>query len=294
MKTIYTKLILFTAISIFLITLVTNLIAFDDGIVGMTRKNGGVGCVCHGLHEPDTTVQVFITGLDSVAVGQTAYGKLHIVGGPHINGGLDIAVGHGTIDTTYLEPGLRKEIVFYTLTDSGYEITHTVPKPFVNDTCTFTFKYIAPNYAGYDTLFANGNSVNGNKMPDTLDAWNFCVDHFGADTRVRIYVPIGIEKISTVANSFSLGQNYPNPFNPSSNINFTIQKESFVKLNVYDITGKLVKTLVEQNLKAGEYKAAFDGSSLSSGVYIYRISIDDPSSSAGQSFTQTKKMVLLK
>ncbi len=293
MKAIYSKIILFTAISIFLVALATNLIAFDDGITGMTRKNGGIGCVCHGFHVPDTTVHVFITGLDSVAVGQTAYGKLHIVGGPHVNGGLDIAVGHGTLDTTYLEPGIRKEMTYYT-NDSGFEITHVMPKPFVNDTCTFTFKYIAPNTVGYDTLFANGNSVNGNKMPDTLDAWNFCVDHFGKDTRVRIYVPIGIEPIGTIANSFSLGQNYPNPFNPSSNIIFSIQKEGFVNLNVYDITGRLVKTLVEQNLKAGVYKVAFDGSSLSSGVYIYRISTGSPSSNSESSFTQTKKMVLLK
>ena len=57
----------------------------------MTKRNGGTGCVCHGFFVPDTSVHVFFTGIDSVAVGQTVYAKLKIVHGPHIAGGLDVA-----------------------------------------------------------------------------------------------------------------------------------------------------------------------------------------------------------
>ena len=84
---------------------------------------------------------------------------------------------------------IRKEMVLYSLSDSGWEVTHRFPNPFVNDTCTFIFKYTAPNTPGYDTIYANGNSVNLDSIPDTLDAWNFA-----ANKPIRIYVPIGHRK----------------------------------------------------------------------------------------------------
>ncbi len=281
MKSLYTKLFTFLAVIFFLVTLVTNLFSFDDGITGLTKRYGGVGCVCHGFHVPDSTVHVFFTGLDSVAVGQTVYGKLKIVGGPHIAGGLDVATWRGVLDTTYLDTILRKEIQHYEGSDSGWEVTHRFPKPFINDTCTFIFKYTAPNTVGYDTIYANGNSVNLDSIPDTLDAWNF------SDNKpIRIYVPIGIENISSVAYSYSLSQNYPNPFNPSTNIDFSLPREGNVRIDIYDAIGRLVRTVVNQNMKAGTYKEKFDASLLTSGIYFYRITAGD--------FIQTRKMVLLK
>jgi hypothetical protein len=267
----------------FLISLESNILSSQSGITGMTRKNGAVGCICHGFHEPDTTVRVLITGIDSVAVGQTVYPKLKIIGGPHVRGGLDVAVGHGTLDTTYLDPGVRKQTQYYGPNpgDTAYEITHVFPKEFTGDTLTFTFKYIAPNTAGFDTLFANGNSVNFNGEADTIDAWNF-----SADKIVRIYVPIGIENISTVASDFSLSQNYPNPFNPTTNILFSVSKQSHVTLSIYDASGRLVQVLADGMYNTGKYKAVFDGSLAASGVYFYRLTAGD--------FTQTKKLVLIK
>jgi len=103
---------------------------------------------------------------------------------------------------------------------------------------------------------------------------------------------IGIEPISNVIpKEFSLQQNYPNPFNPVTKIRFTIplsppEGGNLVRLQVFDLSGKLVKTLVENNLKAGEYEVEFDSGGLSSGVYYYRLS------TAG--YIETKKMVLVK
>src|SRR6266498_5844575 len=108
MKSFYTKLFLSAAIIIFISALVTNIFSSSGGITGMTRKNGGIGCVCHGLHAPDTTVHVFFTGPDSVAVNSVNYFRLKIVGGPHIKGGLDVAVGHGSLDTTNQDTTIRK------------------------------------------------------------------------------------------------------------------------------------------------------------------------------------------
>jgi hypothetical protein len=86
--------------------------------------------------------------------------------------------------------------------------------------------------------------------------------------------------------AFSLGQNYPNPFNPSTKIEFTLPKDEFVSLKVFDILGREVATLVNKNLKTGTYSVSFDASRLSSGVYFYRMD-------AG-SFTDTKKMMVVK
>jgi hypothetical protein len=66
-----------------------------------------------------------------------------------------------------------------------------------------------------------------------------------------------------------LDQNFPNPFNPSTQIAFSITKEGPVSLRVYDILGREVATLVNENRKAGEYTERFDGSRLASGVYMY-------------------------
>ena len=72
-----------------------------------------------------------------------------------------------------------------------------------------------------------------------------------------------------VAGKFALSQNYPNPFNPSTQMAFSITKEGPVSLRVYDILGREVATLVNENRKAGQYTERFDGSRLASGVYMY-------------------------
>jgi photosystem II stability/assembly factor-like uncharacterized protein len=98
---------------------------------------------------------------------------------------------------------------------------------------------------------------------------------------------IGIKKISnTVPVNFTLSQNFPNPFNPTTNIKFDIAKTSDVGITVYDILGKEVEVIVNQNLKPGSYETNWNASKYSSGVYFYRLS-------AG-SFVQTKKMILTK
>jgi len=68
---------------------------------------------------------------------------------------------------------------------------------------------------------------------------------------------------------FSLNQNYPNPFNPSTQISFSVTKEGPVSLRVYDILGREVATLVNENRKAGQYTELFKGNQMASGVYVY-------------------------
>lgn len=98
---------------------------------------------------------------------------------------------------------------------------------------------------------------------------------------------IGIQNISgNIPNGYSLSQNYPNPFNPSTNITFDIPKSSFVELKVYDITGKLISTLVNENLSPGSYNFNWNAANLSSGVYFYTLKSGE--------IISTKKMLLIK
>jgi len=87
--------------------------------------------------------------------------------------------------------------------------------------------------------------------------------------------------------SYKLSQNYPNPFNPTTVINFTIPKAANVTLKVYNSLGQEVATLVNGYKNASNYQVDFNASNLSSGVYFYTLKV-------GNSFTQTKKMLLLK
>ena len=99
--------------------------------------------------------------------------------------------------------------------------------------------------------------------------------------------PLGVQNISSeVPNSFSLNQNYPNPFNPSTKIKFSVPKSTGVKITIYDALGKVVATLVNEQLKPGTYETEWDGSNFASGIYFYTLSASE--------LTQTRKLVLLK
>jgi len=87
-------------------------------------------------------------------------------------------------------------------------------------------------------------------------------------------------------NKYSLSQNYPNPFNPTTKINFSVTQKSFVTLKVYNILGKEVAILVNEEKPAGNYKVIFNGSGLASGVYFYKMQTEN--------YTNTKKFILMK
>jgi hypothetical protein len=91
-----------------------------------------------------------------------------------------------------------------------------------------------------------------------------------------------------IPTEFSLSQNYPNPFNPSTNIQYSISSRQFVTLKVFDVLGKEVATLVNEDREVGSYNVEFtmNNLQLSSGIYFYQLK-------AG-TFVETKKMILLK
>lgn len=108
-----------------------------------------------------------------------------------------------------------------------------------------------------------------------------------SNTNFTMSTATGIGNNSSEILTFRLSQNFPNPFNPSTIINFTIPNMSSVTLKVYDMRGNLVSSLINGELRTeGNYSFEFDGSTLASGMYFYKIE-------AG-SFSETKKMILMK
>ena len=95
-----------------------------------------------------------------------------------------------------------------------------------------------------------------------------------------------VEKEKVSFDPVELSQNYPNPFNPTTKIKYQFPEMSKVKLTVYDVLGREVKTLVNEEKPAGNYEVEFDGTNLTSGIYFYRIETEK--------FSDTKKFVLLK
>jgi len=103
---------------------------------------------------------------------------------------------------------------------------------------------------------------------------------------IQLVTAVDDEKDSNLPAKFALGQNYPNPFNPSTVIEFSLPKASHVKLEVYNILGQSVNTLIDENMVAGVHRIEYDGSRLPSGIYFYRLIHAEG--------TQTRKMVLVK
>ena len=99
------------------------------------------------------------------------------------------------------------------------------------------------------------------------------------------------EPTSTTPAVFALSQNYPNPFNPSTKISYQLPTDGLVRLEVYDIMGRTLATLVNGEKPAGQFTATFDASNFTSGIYFYRLNVIARN---GKSFSQTNKMILMK
>ena len=103
------------------------------------------------------------------------------------------------------------------------------------------------------------------------------------DSWVGLEEKPSIEKLSDQR----LHQNFPNPFNSFTEISYTIYKPGFVTLDVYDLQGRKIKTLVNEYQSANNHSVIFDGSELESGVYYYSLEV-------GKKFLETKKLIIIR
>jgi hypothetical protein len=132
------------------------------------------------------------------------------------------------------------------------------------------------NLAGFEVTTYRGALGSGSNWLTGWTQWD-----------PKNYATVSVQAISTeIPSAFKLAQNFPNPFNPSTKINFSIPKAGFVTLKVYDLTGKEVSGLVNENLSIGTYGVDFNAAKLTSGIYFYTLKTEN--------FSETKKMMLIK
>ncbi|MCP5062727.1 MAG: T9SS type A sorting domain-containing protein [Ignavibacteriae bacterium] len=166
-----------------------------------------------------------------------------------------------------------------------------------DDSLSFAFL----QYEDWDSNSVKTNGWNGDgiEIIDGQDSITFKAIHLSkvGGGRGRIHKdrdsndPTGIYGNLTIPNDFNLEQNYPNPFNPETKIRYSIpnsagHNNTFVKLDVYNVLGKKVKTLINENQRAGNYEVSFDASELASGIYIYSLQSNN--------LILTRKMIVLK
>ncbi|MCP4000192.1 MAG: T9SS type A sorting domain-containing protein [Gammaproteobacteria bacterium] len=149
-----------------------------------------------------------------------------------------------------------------------------------------------------------GNTSSGSKYQFVHDdvkageTYSYRLESVSYNGEIEFLKTVDIE--IPVPKQFALFNNYPNPFNPVTHIKFQLPRQSSVTLVVYDMTGRIVKKLLsKQNYDAGEYVVRWDGTNpfgnkVASGMYFFRIFADNPSTSSGQGFVKTQKMILMK
>ncbi len=129
-------------------------------------------------------------------------------------------------------------------------------------------------------------TLNAESIPEGTYTGQLNISTNGGNITIPIDFLVDVEKLSDLPAEYFLNQNYPNPFNPTTTIEFSIGRTSMVKLKVYDIIGKEVLTLINENKRPGSYKFDFNADGLSSGVYIYRLETNE--------FIDSKKLIILK
>lgn len=162
-----------------------------------------------------------------------------------------------TTDTTFLD----QTIILYRGTSGG-------------GTCQYVFKKFAYRISAVDNT--NKESVRSEK--DSISGYSDpCAPHDS---------PIQKGNNRDIILKYSLNQNFPNPFNPTTHIKYSIPFDELVRIKIFDILGREVKTIINENKIAGEYIVYFDGSSLASGIYFYKLETNN--------FICIKKMLLIK
>lgn len=152
----------------------------------------------------------------------------------------------------------------------------------LTDVLTLTFDLIDPQAAQQAEVF--GWAASGIEIFAEDNITAFTLGTFGGDLGD---LSVGAERLATdVPTAFALAPNYPNPFNPTTTFHYDLPAATAVTLTLFDVLGRRVATLVQQQQPAGTYRVSFDASALAGGVYFYQLQ-------AG-AHTVTRQMVLLK
>jgi hypothetical protein len=280
----------------------------------------GIILFCLNYSVLPMTINGKFTVLDSTSSAFTVLLQINSISGSDDLGGATIVISFDTTAISFTNNPIKEvDYIFHNFNDGNYspatitrpmknKIWVNIDLPYINnnngtimagspewtDVVTIHFDIVDPSRS------SNLNWLTTSPFWGVYDGDNSTIWQTGEFQNYPTSVEPGSEDLPT---SFELSQNYPNPFNPSTKIKFTIpstgsEQSVPVQLKVYDILGNEVATLVDEQKEPGVYEVEFSTnnglSALASGIYIYRIQSADPSSRSGQSFIDTKKMVLLK
>jgi hypothetical protein len=219
------------------------------------------------------------------------------VGGPTMNG-FNIKMQNTSATTISAFVNSGWQTCFngtYTVSGTGWQTITLTTTYHWNYTSNLLMEVCFNNSAWTAYSSVNATNVSGMMVGYATDlpSGDGCTAAWTATAlpyRVNICInrsPLGIQNEPTVIpNNYSLFQNYPNPFNPVTQINYEIPKKGFVVLKVFDILGREVANLVNEEKQPGDYIVDFDGSNFASGVYFYKLELNE--------FTDVKRMVIIK
>ncbi len=241
----------FLLIAVFLSTVF--LYASSTGMTGATLKNGD-GCTCHGP-TPSGNVLVAVTGPDFIEINTSATYQVTITGGPAVRAGTNIAAFHGTLSAS---PPLQL---------IGDELTHISPQPFSSGNVTFTFTYTAPASMGFDTIYANGNSVNFNGN-NTGDEWNFAPKKI---IQVVDIIPVELASLNASVTGSNVLLSWTT-ITETNNLGFNIERASLNENNFDAIIDWQNVGFAKGNGTTTETSIyMFEDENVASGKYHYRI-----------------------
>lgn len=234
----------------------------------------------------------------------------------HATAGLTCATCHNPHKSVYYEMGgLKDDVSCETCHPNkeiaGHDQTECVDchMPFAAKNGDVKTPFISEQSAHYwniitepVTMFANIDTIGGNFFIKTDDSGmsGLTLDYTcmqchvdkdveWASSNAQNMHDVGVSVAATdnpLPSGYLLAQNYPNPFNPTTTINYSLPKASFVTIKVYASTGQLVKTLLSEQIPSGRHSVEFNGSDLASGMYFYSITADQ--------FSYHRKMMLVK
>jgi len=241
------------------------------------REDGIVVFGCHGVDTVGTEITMhnnFVNMdqsiIDKIAENDTLHVQMWMCQQfeRSIVGGADNAFTiSDVVFTNVPSPGIQVVDEYVGYWDQN---PYTLSNPTAPDSIDLTYATADAAYTAAEGGFPLGDL---NWFPDKKTEW-------------ETWATAIDDKPTSVAASFELSQNYPNPFNPTTNINFSIPTQGIYSLQVYNITGQKVATLINGQLTVGNHDVTFDASNLSSGIYFYTLT--------GTNVSITKKMVLMR
>jgi hypothetical protein len=275
-----------------------NGLAFSSGREGVVYKGEGQFYFMVGDVKVDEQVIDFIEIPDTVNINDREALNAYLITEPFVltdNSNFFYGVQYGITDSTATANTLDNDDYINFKVELADNVTGEVLGLFDNITYTKEnlFQYNNISYQVNTQGIGNRTvrlrlSVDDNFSPDYSLSQKYADEDLLMKVRTK---EVSYRGTATVDN-YNLAQNYPNPFNPSTKIKYQIPEDGIVTLKIYDILGKEVATLVNEQKTIGRYEINFDASNLASGVYIYRIQVNDPAGGTG--FTSSKKMLLLK